>query len=175
MSDTRIESYATALVQIAQAEGVLDRIKDDMYRVARAAESSDQLRSVLNDELIPAERRQTIVESLLEGKGHPLSSHLVGLVIGSGRGRELSAILDIVAARGATASGMNLAEVRSAVALSADQQTRLAAALSKRTGKTVDLKVVVDPSVVGGIVATVGDIVIDGTVRTNLDQLKSRL
>jgi F-type H+-transporting ATPase subunit delta len=61
------------------------------------------------------------------------------------------------------------------VALSADQQTRLAAALSKRTGKTVDLKVVVDPSVVGGIVATVGDIVIDGTVRTNLDQLKSRL
>jgi F-type H+-transporting ATPase subunit delta len=100
---------------------------------------------------------------------------LVGLVIGSGRGRELSAILDIVAARGATASGMNLAEVRSAVALSADQQTRLAAALSKRTGKTVDLKVVVDPSVVGGIVATVGDIVIDGTVRTNLDQLKSRL
>ena len=59
--------------------------------------------------------------------------------------------------------------------LTDDQQTRLAAALANATGKQVNLKVVVDPSVLGGIVATVGDTVIDGSVRTPLDQLKSRL
>ncbi len=59
--------------------------------------------------------------------------------------------------------------------LTADQQSRLGAALVKATGKQVNLKVVVDPSVLGGIVATVGDTVIDGSVRTRIDQLKSRL
>jgi F-type H+-transporting ATPase subunit delta len=60
------------------------------------------------------------------------------------------------------------------VALSEDQQRRLADALSKATGSQVNLKVVVDPTVVGGIVATVGDKVIDGSVRNRLEQLKSR-
>ena len=65
--------------------------------------------------------------------------------------------------------------MRSAIPLTDDQQTRLAAALANATGKQVNLKVVVDPSVLGGIVATVGDTVIDGSVRTRLDQLKARL
>jgi F-type H+-transporting ATPase subunit delta len=70
---------------------------------------------------------------------------------------------------------MEVAEVRSAVTLTPEQQERLRAALANATGKNVNLKVVVDPSVLGGLVATVGDTVIDGTVRTRLDQLKSRL
>jgi F-type H+-transporting ATPase subunit delta len=69
--------------------------------------------------------------------------------------------------------GQQVAEVRSAIALTSEQEQRLAAALSKVTGKTVDLKVVVDPSVLGGLVATIGDEVIDGTVRFRLDQLKT--
>ena len=68
-----------------------------------------------------------------------------------------------------------LAEVRTAVPLTDDQQDRLKAALANATGKQLNLKVVVDPSVLGGIVATVGDTVIDDTVRTRIDQMKSRL
>ena len=56
-----------------------------------------------------------------------------------------------------------------------EAQSRLAAALERATGKSVNLKVVVDPNVLGGLVATVGDEVIDGSVRTRLDQVKSRL
>ena len=70
---------------------------------------------------------------------------------------------------------LEVAEVRSAIPLNADQETRLAAALANATGKQVNLKVIVDPSVLGGLVATVGDTVIDGTVRTRIEQLKSRL
>jgi F-type H+-transporting ATPase subunit delta len=65
--------------------------------------------------------------------------------------------------------------VRSAVALTDVQQDRLRAALANATGKQVNLKVIVDPSVRGGLVATVDDTVIDGSVRTRVDQLKSRL
>jgi F-type H+-transporting ATPase subunit delta len=77
--------------------------------------------------------------------------------------------------RASNAQNKEVAEVRSAVALTADQQSRLAAALERATGKSVNLKVVVDPSVLGGLIATVGDEVIDGSVRTRLDQVKSRL
>ena len=65
--------------------------------------------------------------------------------------------------------------MRSAVPLDAAQQERLAAALSQATGKQVEVKVIVDENVLGGIVARIGDTVIDGTVRRRLAQLKERI
>ena len=66
-----------------------------------------------------------------------------------------------------------VSEVRSAIPLTDDQKQRLVEALNKATGKRVSLKVVIDPSVLGGLVARVGDTVIDGTVRHRLDQLRT--
>ena len=68
-----------------------------------------------------------------------------------------------------------VAEVRTAVALNQDQQDRLAKALGEATGRQVTLKVVIDPSVLGGVVAQVGDTVIDGSVRTKLERLRKAL
>ena len=75
----------------------------------------------------------------------------------------------------AAEANKEVAEVRSAVALTDDQKVRLAEALGKATGKQVELKVVIDPSVLGGVVAQVGDTVIDGSVRSKLDQLEVRV
>ena len=175
MSDPRIEGYARALFEIARAEGSLDEVEDELFRFARSYESSDALRTTLTDENLPAEKRQAIVEDLLGGKATPTTIQLVSMIIGFGRGRDLPAIVDVLVARASSAKNLEVAEVRSAIALTADQQDRLKAALANATGKNVNLKVIVDPTVLGGLVATVGDTVIDGTVRTHLDQLKSRL
>jgi F-type H+-transporting ATPase subunit delta len=175
VSDARIDGYARALFEVARAEGTLDEVEDELFRFARSFESSDALRTALTDEMVPAGKRQAIVEDLLGGKATSTTTQLVSMVVGSGRGRDLPAIIERLVQRAANSKNLEVAEVRSAVALTDDQQTRLRAALANATGKQVDLKVVVDPSVVGGIVATVGDTVIDGTVRTRLDQLKSRL
>jgi F-type H+-transporting ATPase subunit delta len=175
MSDNRIEGYARALFEVARAEGTLDEVEDELFRFARSYESSDALRNALTDEKIPAAKRQAIVEDLLGGKATSTTTQLVSMVVGSGRGRDLPAIVDKLVARASSAKNLEVAEVRTAVPLSGDQQTRLAAALTNATGKQLNLKVVVDPSVIGGIVATVGDTVIDGSVRTRIDQLKSRL
>jgi F-type H+-transporting ATPase subunit delta len=115
------------------------------------------------------------VEDLLGGKVTGTTTQLISMVVGSGRTRDLPAIVDKLVARASTAKHLEVAEVRTAVALTADQEARLAAALANTTGKQVNLKVIVDPSVLGGLVATVGDTVIDGTVRTRIEQLKSRL
>jgi F-type H+-transporting ATPase subunit delta len=173
--DPRIEGYAKALFEIARAEGSLDEVEDELFRFARSYESSDALRNALTDDMIPAAKRQAIVEDLLGGKATATTTQLVSMVVGSGRGRDLPAIIDLLVARASSSKNLEVAEVRTAVALTDDQHARLAAALANATGKHVNLKVVVDPSVLGGIIATVGDTVIDGTVRTRLDQLKARL
>jgi F-type H+-transporting ATPase subunit delta len=175
MSDSRIEGYARGLFEIARAEGTIDEVEDELFRFARSYESSDQLRNALTDEQIPASKRQAIVEDLLGNKVTPTTTQLISMVVGSGRARDLPAIVDKLVARASSAKNLELAEVRSAVPLTPDQETRLAAALANATGKEVNLKVVVDPAVLGGLVATVGDTVIDGTVRTRIEQLKSRL
>ena len=175
MSDNRIDGYARALFEVARAEGTIDEVEDELFRFARSYETSDELRNALTDEQIPAARRQSIVEDLLGGKATSTTTQLVSMLIGSGRGRDLPAIVDKLVARASSSKHLELAEVRSAVALTADQETRLAAALANATGKQVNLKVIVDPSVLGGLVATIGDTVIDGSVRTRIDQLKSRL
>lgn len=175
MSDNRIDGYARALFEVARAEGTLDEVEDELFRFARSYESSDELRNALTDEQIPASRRQAIVEDLLGGKATATTIQLVSMVVGSGRGRDLPAIIDTLVARASSAKNLELAEVRTAVPLTQDQEARLAAALANATGKQVNLKVVVDPSVLGGVVATIGDTVIDGSVRTRIDQLKSRL
>ena len=97
------------------------------------------------------------------------------MVVGSGKARDLPAIVDLLVQRASSAKQLDTAQVRTAVALTGDQEARLKAALENATGKSLNLKTVVDPSVVGGVVATIGDDVIDDSVRTRIDQLKSRL
>ncbi|HWM21729.1 MAG TPA: ATP synthase F1 subunit delta [Ilumatobacteraceae bacterium] len=175
MSDEgRIDGYARALFEVARAEGTLDEVEDELFRFARTYESNESLRETLTDEMVPAAMRQAVVEDLL-GKATPTTVQLVSMVVGSGRGRDLPAIIDSLVQRASASKNLEVAEVRSAVPLTDDQQDRLKAALTNATGKQVNLKVVVDRSVLGGIVATVGDTVIDGSVRTRVDQLKSRL
>lgn len=173
MSDT-IDGYAEALLAVVRAEGATGA-DDEIFRFAQALEGNDELRNTLSDPYVPAEKRQQIVEDLLQGKASNVARAAVSLVVGAGRAAELPAIARALVAKGASASGKEIAEVRSAVALSDDQKTRLAASLKNATGKDVDIKVTIDPSVLGGIVTTIGDTVIDGSVRSRLAQVKSHL
>lgn len=175
MSNQKVEAYARALFEIAQAEGSLERVEDELYRMARAFESNDQLRGTLTDTTLPADRRQQVVEQLLGGKASSTTVQLVSMLVTGGQVKELPAIIDSLVKRASSEKSQEVAEVRSAIPLTDDQQKRLAAALTKATGKALNLKVVVDPSVLGGLVAVVGDEVIDDTVRTRLDQLKTRI
>ena len=174
-NDARIDGYARGLFEVARAEGTIDEVEDELFRFARSYEGSDELRSALTDDTVPAAHRQSIVEDLLGGKATPTTVQLISMVVGSGRTRDLPAIVDRLVQRAAASKDEQVAEVRSAVDLTPDQLDRLRAALANATGGSVRVKVIVDPNVLGGLVATVGDTVIDGTVRTRLEQLKSRL
>ena len=175
MADDRIDGYANALFEVAQVEGSLDAVENELFQVARALETNDELRSMLTDEAIPIERRQGVVEDLLGDRASPVTVSLVSFVIGSGRARQLPAIVDRLVARAAEAKNKAVAEVRTAIPLTEDQRSRLADALGKATGKSVEVKSIVDPSVLGGVVAQFGDTVIDGSIRNRLEQLRESI
>jgi len=172
----QVDGYAAALFEVARAEGALAVVEEELFKLSDVLASSDDLRSTLTDASIPAEKRQQIIQDLL-GKGNatPITTNLVSFVVGAGHARELPGIISSLVERAASERKHAVAEVRSAVPLDENQRTRLARALSKNLGKEVEVKVHVDPSVLGGLSARVGDVVIDGTVRHRLDQLKETI
>lgn len=171
----RIDGYANALFEVAQVEGSLDTVENELFQVARALETNDELRTTLTDEAIPVERRQGIIEDLLNNRASPVTVSLVSFIVAAGRGRQLPAIVDRLVARAAEAKNKVVAEVRTAIPLSDDQRSRLAEALGQATGKSVEVKSIVDPSVLGGVVAQIGDTVIDGSIRSRLEQLREAI
>lgn len=174
-SAARIEAYALAIFTIVQAEGYLADTEEELFRFARTFETSDELRSKLSDRSIPVEVRQGVIEDLFAHRALESTAAIVSFLVGIGRVSDLPEIVDRFIEIAAEQRSHEVAEVRSAVPLDAAQQERLAAALSEATGKHVEVKVIVDENLLGGIVARIGDTVIDGTVRRRLAQLKERI
>ena len=170
-----IEAYADAIHRIAAAEGNLSQVEDELFQVAQAVEASDELRTALTDPLTPVANRQQVMEDLLRGKASSATIGAVSLVVGAGHAADLPAIARAVIEKGAALRNHAVAEVRSAVPLTDDQRKRLAAALKQSTGKDVEIKVVIDPSVLGGIVTQIGDTVIDGSIRNRLNRVRETL
>lgn len=173
-TDPVAAAYAQAIVAAARAEGALDRVEDELFRFGRTVEGSAELRDRLVDGGLPVATRLEIVGDLLQ-RAHPATVAAVGYVVQSGRVRLLPAIADAVVGVAASDRHQVVAEVRSAVPLDDDQRARLATALGRSSDRQVSLKVVVDPDVVGGLVVTMGDTVIDGSVASRLASVRSSL
>lgn len=174
-SEGLVGGYGRALLAVAEAEDALDQVSDELFRLARTIESTPALADRLTNPGVSVTQRLTLVDELLSGRAHPATTASVLMVVQAGRARHLPAIADEVTRLAAEARSKALAEVRSAVDLDPAQRDRLAAALSEATGRDVELKVIVDADVVGGLVAKVGDTVIDGTVARRLADVRTRL
>jgi F-type H+-transporting ATPase subunit delta len=171
-----IRGYAQALFSVAEAEGVLNDVGDELFRFARVLEKQPRLRSALTDISLPAERKRKVLNEILGKKANPHTVNILVFVVEQGRARDLGAIVDELVRLAAERRRRAVAEVRTAVPLSGQQRKRLAEALSGATGKQIELKVIVDPeSVIGGVVARVGDQVFDGSVRRRLELARERM
>jgi F-type H+-transporting ATPase subunit delta len=168
----RTTAYADAAFSIARAEGNVAEVEDELFRLGRIVETNEELRSTLTDPHLPVERRAQIVEDLLDGKATTTTVSFVSMLVSANRITDLPDIAAELVRRTADATGQTVAEVRSAVALTDDQISQLAAALKARTNTDVTIRNIVDPTVLGGVVTQIGDSVLDGTVRTRLNQLR---
>ena len=171
----RPELYADAFYAVIVAEGNVNEIQYELFQFAQAVENNEQLRLELSDPHIPAGRRQQIVEDLLGEQAFPATVGLVSLLVAAGRIKDLSAVVSHLQQKTAAITDRSVAEVRSAVALNDEQKQRLAASLKQKTGQDVDIVVILDPTVLGGLVVQIGDTVIDGSVRHRLSRLKESI
>jgi len=170
-----IRGYAEALFNVLRAEEELDRVEDELFRFGKLVESNNELRQVLADKSIDRAQRTKVLEELLEDKVSPHTLGLLTFIVNQGRGRQLPQILEELSSLAAAARNSVVAEVRTAVPLDDSQREELARVLSEATGKQVQVKTIIDPSVIGGVVAKVGDTVIDGTIRHRVEQLREQV
>ncbi|HEX6221892.1 MAG TPA: ATP synthase F1 subunit delta [Acidimicrobiia bacterium] len=172
MVDDRINGYARGILEVASGEGSLDRVESELLTISRAFETASELRSNLTDPQLPLEKKQAIVDELIDGRASSLTVGLVQLLVSQNRASDLPAIASAVASAAAASRDKAVAEVRSAVPLDDETVSRLTASLARATGKDVEVKVIVDPSVIGGIVARVGDTVIDGSIASRFESVR---
>jgi F-type H+-transporting ATPase subunit delta len=170
--DQRISGYATAILNLAEAEGELSRVETEFLALGQTFDKSADLRSTLTDPNLPLDKKRAIIDDLIGGRASSLTVGLVQFIVGLGRSSEIPEIARSFVEKAVESRSRALAEVRSAVPLDDATIDRLAVALGKATGKKVEVKVVVDESVIGGIVARVGDVVIDGTVSNAITELR---
>ena len=169
-----VSGYADAIVSVASAEGVLDRVESELYSFAQAAEAHQELSRRLSDPAVEISTKDAVVNDLLQA-AHPQTIAAVSYIIAGGRARQLGAIAHAVVEKAAERRDSALAEVRTAVPLDDAQKQRLVAALSAQARRPIDLKVTVDPSIVGGIVVTMGDTVIDGSIARRISDVRARM
>jgi F-type H+-transporting ATPase subunit delta len=170
-----VRGYAEALFAFGEAEGELETVENELYAFAKALEGQSRLREALTDSGLPEENKKALVRDVLGERANPNTLNALGFLIDQGRTREIGAIVQALTDFAAERRAHQLAEVRSAVPLDEEQRDRLAEALSRATGRQVEVKVVVDPTVVGGLVAKVGDEVFDGSIRSRLEEARGRL
>jgi F-type H+-transporting ATPase subunit delta len=174
MSDLA-RGYAQALFQIARAEGALEQVEDELFRFARMLENENRLREALSDISLPPEHRAKMVEELLGKKASPHTVNIISFLVQQGRARDLPKIIDSLVQLAAEERERAVAEVRTAVPLDDEDREKLLKAITRATGKHVDLKVIIDPDVIGGLLVRVEDQVFDGTVKRRLQLAKERI
>jgi F-type H+-transporting ATPase subunit delta len=168
--------YARAVLEIGTASGNLDKIGADLRSLAKAMRESAELVTVLTNPAIRRADRRRVIDGLLQKIGaEPHSKNLVYLLLDGERLASLEAISREVDAMIEARSGRLSAEVTSARPLDPSQLSQIITTLEQLSGKKVSVTRREDPSLLGGVVAKVGDTVYDGSLRTQLRTLRDEL
>jgi len=164
-----------AVLVSAQRHDRLDEVQDELFRFTRIVASQPALRLALTDRGLPVERKSDLLTELLQEKTTVEAARLIVHAVTEPRGHSLESNLEALADAAAARRQRQVATVAAAVPLTEHQRDRLAAALSAQLGHDVQLNVVIDPDVVGGLRVSLGDEVIDGTWATRLDDAQRRI
>lgn len=150
-------------------------LADELLAVASAIDGSHELELGLGSKLSDPAAKATLVQRLLAGKVSDSTLGVVSYLAANPRGRRIGSALRESARIAADQGGSELATVTVAAPLSAAQQARLATLLEQSAGRSVRVTTIIDPELLGGVRVQIGDDVIDGSVRSRLEDLRLQL
>ncbi len=173
-SRNRVSGYAAAVFETVTVPD-LEEIEDQLFRFARTVESDRRLRGALGDRDLPVVVRQQVIVQLLGDRVLPATVRLATYAVRGGRARDIVATLDTLVEDAAQARGWRVARVKAADEVGEDRSRALREELGRLSGNPVDLQVTIDRELLGGIVVQVGDLLVDGSTRHRLDELREHL
>jgi len=168
--------YAKALFAVAKEEDAADDYVKALNDMAELFASTPEVKDGLTNPVYPLEVREKVMDHLVQAMGaSAIMKNFFNLVVSKKRAAVLPEIAE--AFQGLVNQDRNICPgtVTTAMELNADLMQKVQSTLEKLTGKTVVLSNKVDPSVIGGIIAKVGDLVLDGSIKTQLMDLKESI
>jgi len=168
--------YANALADVALAQGAADAALKQLNDVAVAFAASSELRNVMASPAVPREGKHGVIEKIAAraGAGKIIRNFLF-VIADHHRTHILPEIVAAFEGVIRQRQGVAEAEISSAVELSAAQKKKFAQTLERITGKKIEAKYSLDPTLLGGAVVRVGDTIYDGSVRSSLNEMRARL
>lgn len=176
MMNVRVATrYASALMELTNEQKKSDAVADDLLTVKNALDGSRELRNVLASPIIPKEKKQTIIREVFKKKISDVVLKYMNEIINKGREHMLREILTQYFVLRDEQLGIVRVEVKTSVEFSTKQEKELTRQLETMTKKKVEITFSLDNSIKGGFVARVGDTVLDGSIRRQLEILKMKL
>lgn len=170
------KTYGDALFEVAVEEGTLDTMLEEVEAVLQVFKNDKEYINLLAHPKIPVEEKHTMVEAVFKGK---VSDELTGFIItivDKGRFTEIESILSYFISRVWDEKKIGVACVTSATALSKEQKEAIEEKLLKTSSYLqFRMKYAVNPDLIGGMVIQIGDRVVDGSVKTKLENMAKEL
>jgi F-type H+-transporting ATPase subunit delta len=166
--------YAQAAFDLAKDQGKLDQWEHDLQSLVDVVQNPE-MTVFFENPAVPAEAKQHVIEEVLPRPDQQYSRNFALLLLERDRLSEIPGVLEFYHELMLEDRGIAIAEVTTAIELTPDEQRAIEERLSQILGKTILMRPRVDPSIIGGIVARVGDDLLDGSVATQLTQLKRQM
>jgi F-type H+-transporting ATPase subunit delta len=176
ISERIARRYAKALLAIGREDGQADTYKEELGGFVNLLEEQKELEQVISNPLYDAESRKKVVQAVVKrSELSQVMASFLFLLFDKGRIQYLRDIYAFYEKLTDELANIVRTDLVSAVELPEESIARIQAALSEKTGKIVKMDVRVDPALIGGVMTKIGDLVLDGSVRTQLKTLKESL
>ena len=177
MSVTTIANrYARALADVITERGEMNQVVAELNGFASMMAGHDQVRDVFASPVLSADRKRAVLGELLSKMQlRPTSSNFVRLLLDNSRLHNLDQMMRALARELDSRTNIVSAEITTARDISQQEETMLADKLKAATGKQVRLQFRTDPGIIGGVVTRIGSVVYDGSIKSQLAQMKQRL
>ncbi len=168
--------YAKALILIGQEDGQAEQYNEELSAVVGLFDTQEGFETALTNPLFNKNDRKKVLEAVLAATQlSPIMKSFLILLFDKGRIGFLRDIASYYKDMADELNGVVKASVTSATELSSEAVEKIKASLSKKTGKTIVLNVEQDPALIGGVVTKIGDLVLDGSVKTQLINMRETL
>jgi ATP synthase F0 subunit b/ATP synthase F1 delta subunit len=167
-----------ALLEVAEREDQVDEVEDQLFRFSRVVDAQPRLGILLGDYAAPAEGRIALLRKVLDsssGGVNKIAIALLSQTVELLRGEPAEEAMKFLAEVAVARRGEVVAQVSAAAELSDAQRTRLTEVLSRIYGHPVTVQLQIDPELLGGLLISVGDEVVDGTLSSRLAAAKAQL